>query len=332
MKTIDKILDILKLEKTAEKLYIHLAELEINGKIDSKEYKEYVDLISYTRKFINKHLNEITLNDKDLIDYTDNLMHIFRLEEVDFIIQLITSKQNNAQIRLINDLTYLAVDRKAIYVDDEIPEEYKKMIDNFDDEDEDEDKNLMDEIDQEYNDEMYEIDKLNDQLLSNIMMDYVIDLIEKEQDPSLKKELIYYKYRLIYLFRYLEMNLIKNEKPTTYTQVYIELLKFYFKEDSLLFEDEIIEAVKHNIEYELEDLVNFKESELKDKFTLLEYKLRIIYIKTRLSMLYDQDTIAYFDRIKELIKKQNKSDIANKLIDESYNLKKELSLRNNLDL
>ena len=99
-----------------------------------------------------------------------------------------------------------------------------------------------------------------------------------------------------------------------------------------MFEDEIIEAVKHNIEYELEDLVNFKESELKDKFTLLEYKLRIIYIKTRLSMLYDQDTIAYFDRIKELIKKQNKSDIANKLIDESYNLKKELSLRNNLDL
>ena len=118
----------------------------------------------------------------------------------------------------------------------------------------------------------------------------------------------------------------------TYTQVYIELLKFHFKEDSLLFEDDIIEAIKNNIEYELEDLVNFDDSDLKDKFTLLEYKLRIIYIKTRLSMLYDKDTIAYFDRIKDLIKKQNKSDIASKLIDESYNLKKELSLRNNLDL
>lgn len=327
MKTIDKILDILKLEKTAEKLYEHLAQLEIENKINSKEYKEYVEFISYTRKFINKYLNEITLNDKELIDYTDNLMHIFRLEDVDFIIQLIINKTNNAQIRLINDLTYLAVDRKAIYIED-VLEDSK----TFYDDDEDEDIDLLDEINQEYNDKMYEIDKLNDILLSNIMMDYVIDLIENEKDIELKKELIYFKYRLIYLFRYLETYLIKKEQPITYTHIYFDLLKLNFNKDSLLFEDEILEAIKYNIEYELEELINFKDSEIKDKFTLLEYKLRIIYIKTRLSMLYDQDTIAYFDHIKELIKKENKSDIAKKLIDESYNLKKELSLRNNLDL
>lgn len=328
MKTIDKILDILKLEKTAEKLYEHLAQLEIENKINSKEYKEYVEFISYTRKFINKYLNEITLNDKELIEYTDNLMHIFRLEDVDFIIQLIINKTNNAQIRLINDLTYLAVDRKAIYIED-VLEDSKTF---YDDEDEDEDIDLLDEINQEYNDKMYEIDKLNDILLSNIMMDYVIDLIENEKDIELKKELIYFKYRLIYLFRYLETYLIKKEQPITYTHIYFDLLKLNFNKDSLLFEDEILEAIKYNIEYELEELINFKDSEIKDKFTLLEYKLRIIYIKTRLSMLYDQDTIAYFDHIKELIKKENKSDIAKKLIDESYNLKKELSLRNNLDL
>lgn len=327
MKTIDKILDILKLEKTAEKLYEHLAQLEIENKINSKEYKEYVEFISYTRKFINKYLNEITLNDKELIDYTDNLMHIFRLEDVDFIIQLIINKTNNAQIRLINDLTYLAVDRKAIYIED-VLEDSK----TFYDDDEDEDIDLLDEINKEYNDKMYEIDKLNDILLSNIMMDYVIDLIENEKDIELKKELIYFKYRLIYLFRYLETYLIKKEQPITYTHIYFDLLKLNFNKDSLLFEDEILEAIKYNIEYELEELINFKDSEIKDKFTLLEYKLRIIYIKTRLSMLYDQDTIAYFDHIKELIKKENKSDIAKKLIDESYNLKKELSLRNNLDL
>ena len=161
MKTIDKILDILKLEKTAEKLYEHLAQLEIENKINSKEYKEYVEFISYTRKFINKYLNEITLNDKELIEYTDNLMHIFRLEDVDFIIQLIINKTNNAQIRLINDLTYLAVDRKAIYIED-VLEDSK----TFYDDDEDEDIDLLDEINQEYNDKMYEIDKLNDILLS----------------------------------------------------------------------------------------------------------------------------------------------------------------------
>lgn len=329
---LNQCLEITKLNKTLESMYTELAELEILGLQYSKEYDKNISYIQMILDVINKKIRALDFTNEDLIEIDEKLGAIngYNDEEHNFILDLFELSENNHMRRLCMQLYYISIENDCGYNIEDI-EDKDKYVDSELAENEE-----LQEKCEEYLDELIkkenEVELLKDKLFSHTLMQYLLDAIESEKNIEIKNELIKVKYRLIYLLKDLERRFINNPKKFSRVNFYQELLKEREKDDEEIYMYLYTEPIKEEIEAELNYLSKLNDSyysNIKNRICVI---LRVIYIKTYLSMNFDTRIDKELKDIQQQVINETESDISRENVIKSFEIKKELSVPKKVDL
>lgn len=321
---LDKLLDIIKFNKNLESVYNTLADLEINGQINSEEYDKNVYYIQLILETINKKLSSLHLDDATMIEIDETLAALNRFDEEghDLIIDLLELETDNSVRRTMMQIYYLSIETNSGYIIEdamEVSEEEEEIAESLEEE-------LIESIEEEE-----AVELMKDKIFASTLLDYIIDYIAKEKNTRIKNELIKVKYRLIYLIKSLEISFVNNPRNFSKTALYQELLLATYKEHESVYETNYTELVKSNVLLEVDYIVNLDDEYYKNIKNKVRAILRSLYIKANLSINYDLSIIDYLKDIYTDALASTKSSISKKNIKESFAIKKELSVQKDVD-
>ena len=337
-------IDSLKMHKSLEHLYNKLADLEINNKENTQEYKDILNYIKFTNEIIDKKLNDEHIEPQDAYNYKNFLLHLNNSHSCDFLESICNLSEINYIKRFYNELYKISLkDEDMIDLNtpldldsaiknaiiDELGEDiYQDDTDVYLDNDDDtEEVELLDDID--YDEFKYLLDNITDtkdNLIYNLFYDYLDEYINKEKDEYIKNNLIKVKYRLIYLSKDLEDSLINNGKVKTRTNIYKEIL---IKQESIyqhkydeLFIEPLIDEINNNVN----EIINHDKNYYKDKNNIIKNILLIILTKVNLSLNYDPVFKTQMNDFKKDLIKEAKCKESIESIKDSFNLTKSISI------
>lgn len=316
-----KVLDeIQELNETALTQYKLLAELEIEGKKKSTEYKNTLDNIRLIAHVINKKLANLQISDENLLRYEENLArsHNYDGEDEDILVEaLFQNTSDFAAKRLSMQIFNYSLIHYCYTVEDEdIDEEYAEYEDE-----------INDMIDDDANKEI-DFELIKDRLINHTFLYYLDEAIKKEPNQEVKKILIRTKYNVIYLIYPMENFFLEKQSNFTNPQLYQEIIGY--QEENVDLEEAFIQPNEEMITCHLETLAEI-DDEYYDRFeNNVKVYLLSLYIKTLISINISEraDT-----RLKDFRKNlQLKSQKTKKFIDEAYKTSKKLSIVKKVDL
>ena len=320
-----KLADIIKFNKALENIYNTLAELEINGQINSEDYQLNIEYLEMTKEIIDKRINALDLSEEELMEAEEFVASLNHLDDKnhDIIIDILCLTRENSTRKLVYQLYMLSRRKNMFVMTDEQP-----ISDEFS---EDELEFIEDELYQEVVKED-ELDILKENLLSHTLMEYILDAISSEKNSRVKNELIRVKYRLLFLLDTLGSSFINNQRKFTKVPVYQELLKIKYNEEPELYYQDFLEPIKGVLTDFMDTLSAVDKDEIKGYKDKAKYILFKLYLKTFISIIYDEEFHQEIVNAKEQINMDAKSDFARENIEDIFRLKKDLSNLKKVDL
>lgn len=287
---------IFELSKLIHSMYMKLAKLEIDGKKNSQEYKEAIpilrrlskrfDNILFDRKLWNRELVNVAdlittlceFEDSYLFNYVDEIIDDEKLH-IKRILQRIYEIESELQVSISEP-------KFEEYIEtDEDNEDYAYI--NIADQSDSNEKNNV--ICDEYLMDLYEeLDYNKTTLDIHTFMDYLLDEIEITKNKDVKNELIYNKYKMISLFRNLELSFLRNQDKFTSVEYYHRKLDSIFKKEPKLYSDYVLSFryVAH------QNMTNFIDRD-KTHYDGIEDRvydiLSALKLKTLASIVYNDD-------------------------------------------
>lgn len=318
--SIGKITEIVKLNRSLEKLYDKLAKLEIEHKEDSQEYQDIKSYIEMTLEVIDKKYRTAHFDDEEIIQINSDLtlLNQFDLTGDDFIIDVLELCEENRIRRTCMQLYYESLRRHAYLIDDEYTSPDMDPI-------------LLDAVNEQVEEALELEDKileLKDNLLDNTLMDYLMDAISKEKNKTIRKYLIQVKYRLIYMLPSLERAFLSGGFKFTKTPVYQELLRLEIEDEDTIdeFYDDYTAPLEETIKFELTYLASLDKEYLSNTKNKARALLRKLYVRASMSINFDQETEKSIHTFKNKLIEENDSPITTGNIDEAMKLTKELEM------
>ncbi len=273
--------DILHFEKIIMKNYNELAELEIKGKLFSKEYHQIVIQIKMIRDVIIRKWRSIALTGKEIVAYSTKLLEENNLDgDLEPIFALLYMKEHKEVIRMLSDLYYYGIQNhqsltEVSYSDiDGERTEYKT-------------EEEMEELKEEYNIEtnMQVIDELN-LFLANVtdqlFFESLLKEIDKEEDEEKKKRLIELKYDYIANSQTLENRLTTSPQNLTCIAYYEEMVNVLIDKNKEDFEYYCIDSAVDLVEIHLEYLAGLKDWNEETQF---DAHYHVLYMKALMCLV-----------------------------------------------
>lgn len=336
----EQMLDLVKLNASVEKMYNHLAKLEIKGLIDSDEYKEYLSLIDTASDIINKKIRNFTCTPKELENYEILLTQLNRLEDHDMIIDVLDLTKNNKIRRTIMQLYYYSIINHVMYEETEditkkYAEEYGIDISDYEDKEDYEDdiKEMYEEdLKEAYLSEVNEDDFMyaKSKVEAHLLLHFLEEEITNQKNKRIKNTLIRVKYRLIYILPIIERNFINNPKKCANPNLYMELYNYQVEKTNDDIKDITVRLDYENARAELDYLSGLSDEYLKNTNNRISTILRSIYLRMLLSMqLTKENDNALLEDKDEIDYKSNKTK---EYVEKAYRLKKEISTLKKVDL
>lgn len=320
-----KLAEIIQLNKAYERIFNTLAELEVNGQTNSDDYQINLDYLNITKEIIDKRINALDFDEEELMEAEEFIACLNRLDDKnhDIIIDILCLSKENSARKLVNQLYMISRKNNMFVMTDEQP-----ISDDFTEEEKESiEDELVDEIIKED-----ELDILKEDLLSHTLMEYILEAIQNEKNTRVKNELIRVKYRLLFLLDTLGNSFRRNPNNFTKVPVFQELLKIKYTEEKSLYYEDFLEPIKGMLLDFIDTISALDKDEIKgykDKAKFILFKL---YLKTFISIIYDDDFHKEIVEATEQIKEDAKSDFAKKNIDDIFKLNKSLSNLKKVDL
>lgn len=320
--------DISKLNNVLEKIYNELAELEINNKTKDKEYLDNLLLIDAIKDLIRKKFQNLSITNTEIIDFESNIANLNDLNNSNFILDIFELKENNKIRRLLMQIylyslkNYIVEINKTNYglseEDFDTTEDFEEFNNNIN---EDITENVRKEYDFEY---------AKEKVIANLLMKYLLEEINTQEDKYIKDTLIKIKYRLIYTLSTLEPQFLKDPNNFVKENLYLELYNYEVKnviddiEDLAIIPD--LKTAKEEIEY----FENIEDEFYENKDNIIKIILRSIYLKTMISLQLSSKSDRTLNRKKRNIK--YKSEKTKEYINKAYTLKKDIIKPKKVDL
>ena len=318
------IMDIIKFNRSAEKIYEEIAQLEIDGKLGTPEHEELLDVLCMIWQMVDRKLRYMNLNNEELMQASELIGALNRLDdpEHDVVFDVLSLSKTNYVRKVLNQLfeySRLAHSFVMENVGDtsDFTSEELEVLDEI----------MTEEIKLEDN-----LDLLKDKLLSHTLVSYIEEAIQNEKNPKVKNELIRVKYRLIFLIPNLEDNYIRIPDDYLKVPVYQELLRLNIEEHPDLYYECFLEPVLPVIEKELDKLFSVNDTANKGYIQKTKLILRKLYIKTFISIIYDETLLSELTDKRDVLKDTTESSFDKRNIDDVFKLSKHLSIVKNVDL
>lgn len=317
-KETEKLDDIIQLNEAALKQYNILAKLEIQGQKDSEEYHQVIKNLQLISEVIEKKINSLQIDDKDLLDYENNLAKKHDYEDEDILVE--TLFQNNHDLaakRLSMQIFNYSLINYCYYVEDEyIAEEYQDYREEI--------AEYMEE------DEKKEIDfeLIKDRLITSTFLAYLEEAIKNETDNDVKELLIKTKYNVLYLICSVEPKFLRNQEEYVNPTLIQNIITL--QQDKVDIEEDFIIPNEETIMMHLEYMAAIPNNYYRSLENNVKVYLLSLYIKTLLSINISKKSDIRLNKVKETIKaKCHKSQ---DFINEAYNISKTLSVVKKVDL
>lgn len=296
----DDMITILQLNNSIDQLYKLLCNLELEGKKDSQEYKDYVDLIRFASQRCHKYMTRHNLGDKDInefIQVLNELNHYDKYDPLNYI-----QKFDNIKIRRFIEhnyelsLIYHESDEDMYYSDQDgiiienvkydyetglamLEEEgYQDMADDC--------RFLMEQAktEKEENEDRDDMDIAELQLETHTFMLYLLDAINEEQDEEIKKKLIEAKYRIISNIRSLELTFLYDQDLDIDLEAHQRELHNVFKKRKSLYLEYVL-YLEQIIDHERMMLIERHKEKYDDLDDQVYDILLSILLKTHVSCI-----------------------------------------------
>ena len=75
------IMDIIKFNRSAEKIYEEIAQLEIDGKLGTPEHEELLDVLCMIWQMVDRKLRYMNLNNEELMQASELIGALNRLDD-----------------------------------------------------------------------------------------------------------------------------------------------------------------------------------------------------------------------------------------------------------
>ena len=335
-KRLDDMESILALNQSIENLYNHLYELEINGKMNSDEYKEYVDMIRFAVSRCDRYMLKWPLSDVDANDFIQLLLEINRYDKYDPInyidrINSIKVKrfiEHNYELSMLYHETDIEdSENDGIYIDN-VQYDFETGIAKLEELDKDEmaeecrflyEQSLLEEEEEKDRDDM---DYAKHNLDSHTFMLYLLDAINSETNEETKNKLIAIKYKIISIVRNLEDTFLSNHEMDYDIARYQHKLHSTFHQRPTLYTD-YLNYLEQVISKERIELVERNKKEYTNEYDKIQDTLLALSLKTHLSCIPNQAIREAQLEDYESAIKATKSKIDKKV------LKKSIKLNNN---
>lgn len=310
--------DILKLNETALKQYEILAELDIEGKKKSKEYKDTLSNIELVASVIAKKLANLTISDEDLLRYETCLAKNHDFEDEDILVETLYQNTHDLAAKRLSMqiFNYSLLNYCYIMEDEYIDPEYA---------------NLNVEVNEIIEDEVtkeIDFELIKDRLINHTFLAYLDEAIQNETNEEVKKILIRTKYNIIYLIYPVETNFLKDQNKYINPSLIQEVVSY--QEEHVNLEELFVEPNEQTIIEHLEWIANIPDKYYDNFENNVKLYLLSLYIKTLLSINISQSSETRLNTFREKLKL--KSLKSRKYIDEAYNISKKLSVVKKVDL
>ena len=251
-KELEDLLRVLSINDGVDKMYKRLADLEINNDTNEDDYNYLISIIRDCRRKADKLMSKYPLEDEYMENYITTIQGLNRIDDdhlYDFY-----DNPDNIKIKRFLEHYFELVFENPTYRDEElIPEGFAVSINgvdyslndaiatlsNLDDEEVlNKVNNGVQEIMNSERERLLEEDHfllIRSRLEASVTYDYLIELIDKEDNKFIKDELIKFKYKLIGIIRCLEDSYLKNRFNVSMTSYYQQLMEEYYLTDPELF-------------------------------------------------------------------------------------------------
>ena len=308
-------LKIIKSNDSINTIYNKLAKLEIEGKLNNKEYKSLIPIIENINKRTTNTINSYPKKDMDLALFVSNIYDINNISDFDFdyYVKELYYTDNIKIRRFIEFLDEITLDYDEI-TEEEIVishgegiflhgiyyswENAIELLEECDNEVLANHIRTLLEQDQEKTCNDLEINHyltyITQCLQIHTFMQYLISAINYTKIDEIKEKLIIFKYKMISTFKCLEDYFVNDPKDFNKCTFFQEELqrfhvdqKEFFVNNDYLYQQDINNVLENYIEDKNEDNLNIDE-------VVLDI-LSTIYIQTYRSMITNFDEIYKVD-------------------------------------
>lgn len=309
--------DILKLNESALTQYKLLAELEIEGKNKSTEYKNTINNIKLIASVINNKLNNLQISDEALLKYEKNLAESHNFDDEDILVEaLFQNTHDFAAKRLSMQICNYSLINYCYVIEDEyIDEEYAEYKDEIDE-----------MIDDDANKEL-DFELVKDRLIHYTFLSYLDAAIKKETNQDVKSILIKTKYNVLYLMSNVEAAFLRKQNNYINPQLFQELIGY--QGENVDLEESFIQPNEETITCHLESIAEIPDEYYNNFENNVKVYLLSLYIKTLISINISEPTDKRLKDFRNSL--QLKSKKTKKFIDEAYKTSKKLSVVKKVD-
>lgn len=267
---VENVKKILSYDKIIDSLYSKLCDLEVNNSVNTEEYKTIYDFIRDFRGKEEEIMKSINLGEDDVNDYLNTLFDVSRFDPDTFDDYLVATSQFDL-IRFFSHIT-----SKELVLNNESEEQcvvnvngtnytyddYKGIEDDLKNGDVDhQSEAIYNALKPIFENEEFSGDDsdsvqrhVTDDLINAknaSMMELLIDRINKEENPVIRKKLIECKYHLLEISLSLENDFLDNQSYINKSLLYRGLVRAHAKdlpeEYDNLFYDNILETLTYNL-------------------------------------------------------------------------------------
>lgn len=313
----NKLDDILKLNETALKQYEILAELEINGKKNSGDYKKVIANLKMIAEVINKKFDSLNITDEELLEFDASLAQKYDYEDEDILLEVLAQNLNNLPAKRLSMqiFNYSLINYCYCIEDEYIAEEFAEYADEV---------NEM--VEEDANREI-DFELIKDRLINYTFLAYLEEAIKNETNKEVKEILIKTKYHTLYLLFTIEHNFLRDQDNYGNPQTFKEAVTC--QESNVDLEDEFIKPNEETIIEHLKCIASLPNTYYDTLENNVKIYLMSIYIKTLISINISKPTDRRLNALREKLKL--KSEKSRKYIDETYNISKRLSVVKKVD-
>lgn len=287
------------LSQNEYKLFLKLANLEFEGKVESQEYKEIISYIELLEEYIQKNIAKIPKNFKALNMYsrmfkretnytfeveTQDFSSPYKVvnepttrqEYLDFFVPeaLISNIQNIWAVKLYEIVNYIIDRNNLSAIDEHIEEDLNQDIKDALSVEE---LNMALEEKDDYEDTLYECKLTHDynilmnQLHEILLLEGLDNELSKPLKPRYRKFLIDYKYDLLYSVNYLTNFFINRYKIIhNKTKDKLGIFKIYMPTENSMYGN-AVESLSNNImrtlttifDHGYEEIFNYEQEEIR---------------------------------------------------------------------
>ena len=343
-------LKIIKNNEYIEKMYMQLAQLEIENNTNSDEYKNIIELIKDLSIKNTKLMKKYPLNDEFLENFLELMdsLNFYKSEDLNATLLILNNKLSLKNKKFIENILTLNTLRKDFSQEELIPDfdeyavNYNGYFFKIDD--------LINYLEMSGNDEIAdEIINVKDDLFdkayediclrqktyfvrialqNHTILDYIQDEINNTTNEKIKNKLIQSKYKYICWCKSLEDAFLKNPYNCSKTKFYQSIFN-ESKEISDSYEPVNIEFNQFYTDNS-KGLLNYLAYRDKEKYDniddLYDDVLRNILLKSYSSLITDRNKSNLIKKLKSAAIKVAQNDLNKKIIYNSIHLNKELIL------